>query len=105
MRARATVLAVLLALAAGLFGLTRSRANDTAVTPDGMALARGVDFTSQIQPILSARCMPCHFPGGSMHERLPFDQPQTITKLGERLFTRIHDANEQKLIREFLAQQ
>jgi hypothetical protein len=49
--------------------------------------------------------MPCHFPGGSMHERLPFDQPQTITKLGERLFTRIHDANEQKLIREFLAQQ
>ena len=63
-----------------------------------------VEFTSQIQPILASRCMPCHFPGGSMHEQLPFDQPKTIKTLGEKLFTRIKDENEQRVIREFLAQ-
>ena len=39
-----------------------------------------------------------------MYERLPFDQPKTIHTLGEKLFPRIKDENEQRLIREFLAQ-
>lgn len=62
-----------------------------------------VDFKKSIQPILSARCQPCHFAGGKMYAALPFDDPKTITKLGERLFSRIKDAKEQKLIRSFLA--
>lgn len=61
-----------------------------------------VDFARQIQPILAARCQPCHFPGGVMHQRLPFDQPATIHKLGTRLFSRIRDEKEQALIRAFL---
>ena len=39
-----------------------------------------------------------------MYERLPFDRPETIHQLGERLFTRISDAQEQSIIRAFLAQ-
>jgi len=35
---------------------------------------------------------------------MPFDKPETITRLGTRLFTRIKDEKEQRLIREFLAQ-
>ncbi|MGZ5020242.1 MAG: hypothetical protein ACXWAV_07425 [Chthoniobacterales bacterium] len=70
----------------------------------GVAQARSIDFATQIQPILSSRCMPCHFQGGIMYDRLPFDQPKTITTLREKLFTRIKDENEQQLIREFLAQ-
>jgi len=41
---------------------------------------------------------------GRMYDRLPFDTPETIRQLGERLFTRIKAENEQALIRRFLAQ-
>lgn len=63
-----------------------------------------VDFATQIQPILETRCAPCHFAGGKMYERLPFDRPATIRTLGTKLFTRIKDEDERRLIREFLTQ-
>lgn len=62
-----------------------------------------VDFKADVQAIL-ARCQPCHFSGGTMYERLPFDRPETVHKLGEKLFSRINAENERKVIREFLAQ-
>jgi len=68
-------------------------------------LATKVDFATQIRPILEARCQPCHFDGGKVYQRLPFDRPETIKRLGTRLFTRIKDENERRLIREFLEQQ
>lgn len=61
-----------------------------------------VDFQKEVRPILEQRCAPCHFTGGKMYAKLPFDQPETIHKLGTRLFTRIKDEREQKLIRSFL---
>lgn len=64
-----------------------------------------VDFDTQVRPILESRCTPCHFEGGTMYKRLPFDRPETITTLGTKLFTRIKDEKEQRLIRDFLAQQ
>jgi hypothetical protein len=64
---------------------------------------RKPDFTTEIKPIFQARCQPCHFPGGKVYDRLPFDKPETITRLGTKLFTRIKDENEQRLIRDFLA--
>ncbi len=63
-----------------------------------------IDFASQIRPILEARCQPCHFSGGKVYQRMPFDRPETIKTLGTRLFTRIRDENERQIIREFLAQ-
>jgi hypothetical protein len=63
-----------------------------------------VDFDSQIKPILQNRCMPCHFNGGKMYDRLPFDRPETIRKLGAKLFTRIQDENHRRLINDFLTQ-
>ena len=48
-----------------------------------------VDFDTQVKPIFEAKCMPCHFSGGQMYDRLPFDKPATIKKLGARLFTLI----------------
>ena len=60
------------------------------------------NFDSDIKPILQAKCQPCHFPGGKVYDKMPFDKPETITRLGTRLFTRIKDEKEQRLIREFL---
>jgi hypothetical protein len=63
-----------------------------------------VDFETQLKPIFKSKCMPCHFEGGKMYDRLPFDRPETIRKLGTRLFTRINDEKDRRLIEEFLAQ-
>jgi len=54
--------------------------------------------------MLQSKCMPCHFSGGQMYERLPFDKPATIRKLGTRLFTRIKEDDKRRLIENFLAQ-
>jgi hypothetical protein len=63
-----------------------------------------VDFTNDVEPLLRSKCQPCHFSGGKVYEKLPFDRAETIKKLGTKLFTRIHDENERKIINEFLSQ-
>ena len=62
-------------------------------------------FDTDVKPILERKCTPCHFAGGKMYDKLPFDRPETIVKLGERLFTRIRDEQERATIRKFLAEQ
>ena len=63
-----------------------------------------VDFDTQLKPIFQSKCMPCHFSGGQMYDRLPFDKPATIRKLGTKLFTRIKEEHDRKLIEDFLTQ-
>jgi hypothetical protein len=82
----------------------------TAREPAGLAPSQpaaepiSVDFATQVRPILESRCQPCHFPGGKMYDRLPFDRAETVHLLGEKLFTRIKAADDQALIRAFLAE-
>jgi hypothetical protein len=68
-------------------------------------MAKRPTFASDIRPILESRCQPCHFQGGQMYEKLPFDKPETITKLGTKLFTRIKNEDQQRVIKEFLSEQ
>ena len=74
-----------------------------ATVPASTAKAR-IDFDTQLKPIFKSKCMPCHFSGGKMYDSLPFDKPETIRKLGARLFTRIKEENERRLIDDFLNQ-
>ena len=85
---------------ARLQGETANAYVPTASTP---AAAR-VDFDHDVKPILQSKCMPCHFSGGKMYVELPFDRPETVRKLGEKLFTRIHEEKHRRVIREFLTQ-
>src|SRR4026209_110499 len=75
-----------------------------SVTPVSSTAKARVDFETQLKPIFKSKCMPCHFSGGQMYERLPFDKPETIRKLGTRLFTRIKEENDRRLIEDFLTQ-
>jgi hypothetical protein len=75
-----------------------------ASSPAPQPRPQPVDFEKQVRPILEARCQPCHFTGGKMYGKLPFDRPQTIHTLGEKMFTRIKDPKEQAILRAFLAQ-
>ena len=67
------------------------------------APATPADFARDVRPILERRCQPCHFPGGSMYAKLPFDKPETIDHLGKKLFSRIKKDEEQAMVRSFLA--
>jgi hypothetical protein len=84
---------------AGMTGDTPAATTPPADAPTGASA-----FESQVQPILQQRCRPCHFEGGVMYVRLPFDCPQTVRLLGTKLFTRIRDEGEQATINLFLAQ-
>ncbi len=61
-----------------------------------------IDFKTMIQPIFEKRCNPCHFPGGKMYEKMPFDNPKTILNHEAGILRRIKDAEENERIREFL---
>jgi hypothetical protein len=85
------------------FGASAADSRKDSATP--ASVATRVDFPTQIKPILQAKCQPCHFNGGKVYAQMPFDRPETIKTLGTKLFTRIKDENERKLIRDFLAQE
>ncbi|HEU4525966.1 MAG TPA: hypothetical protein VFR62_13145, partial [Gemmatimonadales bacterium] len=92
-------------IAAASAGAAAAEAAPLAAVSAHPPAATRVAFAADVQPILERRCQPCHFPGGIMHAKLPFDRAATILALGERLFTRIEDPDEQARIRRFLAQE
>jgi hypothetical protein len=61
-------------------------------------------FAFQVRPILEAHCQPCHFEGGKMYASMPFDRPETIRMLGEKMFSRIKVEREAAALRAFLAE-
>ena len=101
MRVGLLIIALLLVVSVSHCRRVRTEPLPSAAT----TTATKIDFATQVRPLLEARCTPCHFAGGMMYERLPFDRPETIKKLGTKLFTRIKDEKEQRLLSEFLAQQ
>jgi hypothetical protein len=82
---------------------TATLVSHESVASSSSTIAR-VDFDTQLKPIFQSRCMPCHFSGGQMYERLPFDRSETIRKLGTKLFTRIRKEEERQLLEQFLKQ-
>jgi len=53
------------------------------------ASVRADPFRETIRPILSARCGQCHDPGGRMHARLPFDDPQVVSSHSAGILRRL----------------
>ena len=116
---RGSILILVLTLASGsnMCGLSESKVVTPVTGParSGLSMNRPatktseattakIDFATEVKPILEARCRTCHFPGGVMYQRLPFDRPETIRTLGEKLFTRLKDEDDRRIIREFLSQ-
>lgn len=63
-----------------------------------------IHFASQVQPILVKNCSPCHFPGGKMYERMPFDQDTTIINHEKGILKRIKKEEENAIIKTFILQ-
>ena len=59
-------------------------------------------FNSKVLPILRKNCSPCHFEGGKMYARMPFDQPSTLTGHETVALRRFKDPNELAILKKFL---
>src|SRR6266851_3634026 len=98
MLAGVLILVIVLTISVGSCGRSKRNASlvnaSMVVTSFSSSTNAKPDFEKEIKPIFQLRCMPCHFQGGKVYDKLPFDQPATIFKLGEKLFTRIKDPKE-----------
>ena len=63
-----------------------------------------INYKTQVLPILQKKCTPCHFPGGKMYERMPFDNSQTIVGHEAGVLKRFKDEQEIALIKQFIQQ-
>jgi hypothetical protein len=52
-----------------------------------------VTFKDSISPVLNKNCTPCHFKGGKVYKKLPFDRYETVRALGKKLNTRLKGEN------------
>lgn len=65
---------------------------------------KAISFASEIQPILQTRCSPCHFTGGKMYERMPFDKAETILTHREGVLKRIKQEPDAQKLKDFFKQ-
>jgi len=59
-------------------------------------------YQKNILPLLQANCNPCHFPGGKVYKKLPFDNYKTVATLGKKLNTRLKEKGQQDLINKWV---
>ena len=88
----------------GWLGSSTKKPSGVIVSQKTITIKDTIYFTSQIQPILVKNCSPCHFTGGKMFERMPFDKDTTIINHQAGILKRIKGEGN-TLIRSFIQQQ
>jgi len=91
-----TVRPAWIALSVLTFGLSISLAG---APPQSADKPKPVTFTAGIAPLLAGKCQPCHFKGGKVFDKLPFDQYKTVVEIASRLNTRLKGADGQLVAR------
>lgn len=71
--------------------------NETVVTDT-------LNFTTQLEPIFKKNCSPCHFPGGKLYKKLPFDNREIIVDHQTGILRRITNLEEVNLIKSYADQ-
>ena len=61
-------------------------------------------FAKHVEPIFVKNCSPCHFPGGKMYVRMPFDQDTTIINHQAGILRRIKKPEENLILKNFIEQ-
>lgn len=83
-------IAVAIALALISSSLARVQQKENGSNP---SQSKMVTFADTIGPLLKKNCMPCHFEGGKVYDKYPFDTYETARALGKRLNTRLKGEN------------
>ena len=63
-----------------------------------------IDFEKQVKPIFVKNCSPCHFTGGKMYEKLPFDKDTTFLNHHQAILKRIKNEEENAILKNFVLQ-
>jgi len=77
-----------------------ARQSDTV--PRFVPADSSVTFTTSIAPLLKANCTPCHFSGGTVFEKYPFELYETAFTLRTKLGTRLKEPDQQALLARWL---
>ena len=85
-----------------IYSVTSRKQVTVPVKPASSTPASSLNFDIDIKPIFQKHCNPCHFPGGKLYDRLPFDRASTIIKNEKGILRRIKDTAEVKMIRQFV---
>ena len=87
----------------GWLGSSTNKPSGITISPIKTTAKDTINFAEQIQPILVKNCSPCHFTGGKMYERMPFDKDTTLINHQAGILRRIK-GEENTLIRSFIGQ-
>ena len=96
---------VLFILVLGVFSLFFPFKKNIPVTKFKSKSSSKVDtfyFQSKVLPILKKNCSPCHFPGGKMYGRMPFDQPGTIISHQAGALKRFKITEELSIVKNYI---
>jgi hypothetical protein len=63
-------------------GCDRSGSDLSGADPDSL-------FRADVVAVLRDQCEDCHFPGGPMHEEMPFDDVAVVRSLEDELLVRL----------------
>jgi hypothetical protein len=90
-------------------GLQNTENNSAVKKVDNVQETNKIDpiaigFDKEIKPIFIKNCSPCHFTGGKMYERLPFDKDTTIINHSAAILKRIKNEEENTLLSNFIDQ-
>src|SRR5438034_11832415 len=91
-----------LIICSGLFWYWHSGVNEKETKKNITPAKDSIDFRTTIQPIFQKNCSPCHFRGGKLYAKLPFDKGETIINHETGIFKRIKKEDEEMLIKKFI---
>ena len=70
---------------------------------DGKLQGEAYTFKRDIAPLLKNNCTPCHFAGGKVFAKLPFDDYATVRSKAKRLNTRLKEDGQKKIVDGWIA--
>ncbi len=91
-----------------IFGTALISCTSMASKPDSeslnrsTAIADSVNFNTEVMPLLKTKCSPCHFEGGKMYEKMPFDNGLTIISHQAGILKRLTTEPVGTLIKQFI---
>jgi len=98
------IISIILLLTYGCYSGKKEPLIAVASAPATKSASAILDFEKDIQPILQSHCTPCHFKGGKMYDRMPFDKSKTLVDFQAGILRRLKNEDELAKLREYLAQ-
>lgn len=88
----------------GCFCSTKTKQQGGEIKNTGSLNTDSINYSTEVMPLLQKKCSPCHFTGGKMYAKMPFDNSTTILNHEAGVLKRVNDQPDAALIKEFIQQ-